>query len=64
MKHTKEEITNALNVIKEECKDDFCVRCPFYDKTLNDVPKCRIRSDAPMSWDLNTPVPETWRAFK
>ena len=64
MKHTKKEIINALNVIKEECRDNLCVRCPFYDKTLNDVPRCRIRSDAPMVWNITDEDPETWRAFK
>ena len=64
MKHTKEEIINALNVIKEECKGNFCVSCPFYDKTLTDVPKCMIRSDAPMVWDLVDEEPKIWRAFK
>lgn len=27
MKHTKEEIVNALKVIKEECADHVCPNC-------------------------------------
>lgn len=60
MKHTKEEIINALKVIQEECSrcDEGCFGCPFYKIG------CIINNTAPSNWMLNTTEPETWRAFK
>jgi hypothetical protein len=62
MKHTKEEIVNALKVIKEECCGTPCDTCPFYSDKKG---RCEIRSgNAPTNWEINKPEPETWRAFK
>ena len=60
MKHTKEEIINALKVIEEEClyQGNSCSECPFF---VDD--HCEIIR-RPCNWTLNNPEPETWRAFK
>lgn len=60
MKHTKEEIVNALKVIKEECMANncYCAECSFYNHG------CAIRDDDPCSWQIADTEPETWRAFK
>ena len=65
MKHTKEEIVNALKVIKEECADHVCPDCPFFAPKQSDtVSSCRIKNDAPQAWNITENKPETWRAFK
>lgn len=64
MKHTKEEIVNALNVIKEECASQngvSCNPCPFFINGKG----CSIGSKVPQNWDIVDIEPEkTWRAFK
>lgn len=66
MKHTKEEILNALKIIKEECgSSKECIKCAFYDENQNSQIVCMFdRPVAPACWNLNNPEPETWRAFK
>lgn len=65
MKHTKEEIINALKVIKEECADHACLDCPFFvPKQRDTASSCRIKNDAPQAWNITENKPETWRAFK
>ena len=61
MKHTKEEILNALKVIRDECEHhvEGCGPCPFY---VNHT--CMIQIGIPSSWRLNNAIPEFWRAFK
>jgi hypothetical protein len=61
MKHTKEEIINALKVIAEECESQgiACNACPF---CINE--SCEVTSRTPNNWELNVAEPETWRAFK
>ena len=61
MKHTKEEIINALKIIKEECEYHAigCGTCPFY---VNHT--CMVKIGVPIIWRLNNDIPETWRAFK
>lgn len=60
MKHTKEEIINALNVIKDECAGTNCRACPFgtYDE------KCRLKAHTPSGWEIEPLPPATWRALK
>ena len=59
MKHTKEEIINALKV-------KYCKHCPFGDngdvcKLVDLVDMDRI----PSEWTIaELPPPETWRALK
>lgn len=61
MKHTKEEIINALKVIKDECAENkTCLVCPFGDSNC----KCKL-VDTPCDWEIaELPPPETWRALK
>lgn len=63
MKHTQEEILNALQVIKDTCAEvgehkDGCYSCPFYVNR-----ECIIANTEPEDWELNSKVP-IWRAFK
>lgn len=60
MKHTKEEIINALKVIKEECTGTQCRNCPFGE--INGV--CRLEERTPALWDITDEPPKTWRALK
>lgn len=60
MKHTKEEIINALKVIKDECSESHCESCPFG----NSDERCKIEV-MPSRWTIGElPPPETWRALK
>lgn len=62
MKHTKEEIINALKVIKDECKGHcHCDACPFYTGVVG----CKVKKTSPIDWEIaELPPPETWRALK
>lgn len=62
MKHTKEEIINALKVIKDECNQTSeCDDCPFADKNNN----CAFSTEVPPDWEIaELPPPEKWRALK
>ena len=67
MKHTREEILDALKVIKETCDDfDCCNACPFYKFTesLNWNASCAIRdqNETPADWELRENH-DVWRAF-
>jgi hypothetical protein len=61
MKHRKEEILNALKIIRDECEYhvEGCGACPFY---VNHT--CMIKIGVPSGWRLNNDIPELWRAFK
>lgn len=62
MKHTKEEILNALHVIKDTCSNvtyiQDCGFCPFSDGDGH----CIVSEQAPSDWDIVEK--ETWRAFE
>ena len=60
MKHTKEEILNALHVIKDECEenDDCSDGCPF-EKNGG----CVIQDNYPVVWKINDGSPETWKGL-
>lgn len=61
MKHTKEEIINALKVIKDECLGQYtCNSCPFW----NDVAGCKVKKTSPGDWNITDEPPEVWRALK
>lgn len=65
MKHTKSEILNALQVIKDTCLEKYgnkgagsCRNCPF--RYRDD--RCTFIECFPYGWDIAEK--ETWRAFK
>ena len=63
MKHTKEEILDALKVIKDTCNEvgeklEGCDNCPFYANK-----ECVIMCRGPDKWELNFEG-AIWRAFK
>lgn len=60
MKHTKEEIINALNVIRDECIGTNCIDCPF----ASGVGDCRLIERSPSRWDIAELEPKKWRALK
>ena len=58
MKHTPNEIVNALQVIHDECEayNANCLDCPFY---MDD--ECKLTDyEEPMHWRLNK---IGWKAF-
>lgn len=67
MKHTQEEIINALKVIKDECEshncgngcDDSCEECCFYFFHSG----CMFIETFPFHWKINEKE-DVWRAFK
>ena len=62
MKHTKEEIINALKVIQEECiGNPVCLTCPFWIPDRGNG--CQIQEGVE-TWEIADPEPKTWRAFK
>lgn len=62
MKHTQEEILNALHVIKDTCSNvtdiKDCSLCPFSDGDGH----CIITEQAPCAWNIKSDEP--WRAFE
>ena len=63
MKHTREEILDALQVIKDTCVDvgedkNGCHKCPFARNGL-----CILLDEEPYKWELNFEG-AVWRAFK
>ena len=63
MKHTQEEILDALQVIKDTCDEieeqkEGCYKCPFSRNGL-----CIILDKEPSRWELNFEG-AVWRAFK
>ena len=61
MKHTREEILKALQIIKDTCSDETidCDNCPFGD----DEDLCRLKHTIPTNWIINE-EDNVWRAFK
>ena len=62
MKHTQEEIINALKVIKDECDaidDGYCMKCPFFKVDRG----CLIYKTFPKDWNI-VAEEEVWRALK
>lgn len=61
MKHTQDEIINALKVIQDTCKSqgiELCRYCP-----LSKNGGCVLQEQAPIDWKIN-PSPPLWKAFK
>lgn len=63
MKHTKEEIIKALNVIRDECNEHSCMDCPFGDTKLVDGNRCKLKRKDPALWTI-TKEEEHWRALR
>lgn len=58
----KEEILNALKVIRDICNSHKeCATCPFY-KTENRRNVCSIRDETPNNWRISG-TNERWRAL-
>ena len=60
MRHTNEEVYNALTVLKEVCENSpDCACCPLeYD----DGRKCAVGEiGIPCDWDIT--LPNKWKAF-
>ena len=62
MKHTKEEIIKALNVIRDECKEHNCLDCPFGDTDPVEGKWCKLQRTDPAKWVVDKPE-EYWRAL-
>ena len=62
MKHTQEEIVNALQVIKDTCKERYegnpCGNCP-----LSKNGDCVLQNQPPEDWKIKPSAP-IWRAFE
>ena len=58
-KERKQQILDALALIKDICKELECDKCPF---RINDC--CAVRCVIPAQWSLNQPPEAIWRAFK
>ena len=63
MKHTKEEILNALRVIKETCEEyegEFEDYCPLYSG--HDL-GCLVTHDLPYGWKINDESLGPWKGL-
>ena len=64
MKHTKEEILNALQIIKDECTDVDCAKCPLGVRVKNSY-GCMLKMDEnPDAWRIKNEKDSVWRAFE
>ncbi len=67
MRHTEQEILQALKTIKDVCmyEEDHgykdCKDCPL---RLNDSGFCGVNTLTPDSWDFYNHNERKWRAFK
>ena len=60
MKHTKQEILNALQIIKDECTCAECYNCPF----RYNGEECAIKDYPPVDWQIKKEKESVWRAFE
>ena len=62
MKYVPEDIMEALNIIKETCKDhdEDCYMCPFNSGSEEG---CLIKNEYPNEWNINWDSPTVWRAL-
>ena len=56
---TKEDIVEALKVIKSVCEDNDCSTCPFGNKNSF----CLIKGMTPNAWKINSET-DVWRALR
>lgn len=65
MNYQKEDILQALRVIKQTCKNQIrggiadCSSCPLSDGNIN----CIVNEQTPLDWEIKNEV-GIWRAFK
>lgn len=65
MNYSKEDILQALRVIKQTCKNQYrggivdCLSCPLSDGNMN----CIVQEQEPLDWDIKNEV-GIWRDFK
>jgi len=57
------EIIDALEVIRDVCKEHQCDTCPLRYANGMSEGGCELENVAPEEWELNI-VDDTWRAFK
>ena len=62
MKHTKEEIIEALHVIQDECKEHNCLDCPLGDVDPEEGKRCKLMRSEPAKWKIHKQE-EHWRAL-
>ena len=63
MEHSRKEIIEALNIIKDVCMDNLeCSTCPFAHIAHGYV-KCKL-DEEPTNWNINDKKDEIWRALK
>lgn len=62
MKHSQEEIINALKVIQDTCSETHepnpCDKCP-----LSKNGTCILQEQEPVAWKIRTSEP-IWKAFE
>lgn len=63
MKHTQEEIINALQVIQDTCKDMNEERNPCKNCPLSINGDCVLQEQPPEDWKINSSLP-IWKAFE
>ena len=62
MKHTREEITNALKIIQDTCRAQTIYPC-YNNCPLSKNGECVLQEQAPEDWKIN-PSPPVWKAFE
>jgi len=58
-KKDKEELIEALSVIKNICEKSDCWDCPFGRGNFT----CTLKEDDAENWIFNDPEDKTWRAI-
>lgn len=59
MKHTQEEIINALQILQDTCSEnEVCKTCPLRSTKYG----CNLTKGAPTLWKIKNN--ELWRAFE
>ena len=64
MKHTKEEILNALQIIKDECIGSRCEQCSFGASDALYGTFCKLKWSNPEYWIIKGEEETVWRALE
>lgn len=59
MTNEREEIQNALYLLKNICTEHACRNCPLSTNGIN----CRIQAQPPCEYTVNPHTEAIWRAF-